>query len=68
MKGNGNRLMGLTRELRAAWEQTKDGWNDAQSRAFEKRFLDELFAGVNQAMADIEALERILAQIRSECE
>ena len=41
-----NRLAGLTKELRAEWEQTKHYWNDAKSREFEKRFLEELMAGV----------------------
>lgn len=68
MNASQNRLMGLTKELRADWEQTKQYWNDAKSREFEKRFLDELFAGVNQAMANIDSLERTLDKIRADCE
>ncbi|HMP82128.1 MAG TPA: hypothetical protein PKA41_05400 [Verrucomicrobiota bacterium] len=63
-----NRLMGLTKELREDWEQTKQYWNDARSREFEKRFLEELFAGVNQSIASIDALERILDKLRADCE
>jgi hypothetical protein len=68
MTGSSNRLMGLTKELRADWDHTKQYWSDAKSTEFEKRFLDELIAGVNQATNNIETLERILAKIRDDCE
>ena len=68
MSGSQNRLAGLTNDLRAEWEQTKHYWNDAKSREFEQRFLDELFTGVNQAVANIESLERILIKIHTDCE
>ena len=52
MIGSKNRLMGLTKELRTEWEQTKQYWNDAKSLEFEQRFLNDLLAGVNQAIAN----------------
>jgi len=67
MTGSNNRLMGLTKELRAEWEQTKQFWHDAKSAEFEQRFLDELFDAVNQTMTNIDSLERILAKIHDEC-
>jgi uncharacterized protein YeaO (DUF488 family) len=67
MTGASNRLTGLTKELRAEWEHTKSYWNDAKSAEFEKRFLDELLAGANQAVNHIETLERILKRIRDDC-
>ncbi len=63
-----NRLNGLTKELRAEWEQTKQHWSDAKSQEFEKRFLDELNAGINQAISSIDALERVLLKARDDCE
>ena len=54
--------------LAAEWANTKQSWNDAKSREFEQRFLDELFSGVNQAVSNIESLERILTKIRADCE
>jgi len=63
-----NRLVGLTNELRAEWEQTRHYWNDAKSREFEQRFLTELLSGVNQTVNHIESLERVLAKIRNDCE
>ena len=68
MSASQNRLAGLTNNLRAEWEQTKHSWADAKSREFEQRFLDELFAGVNQTITNIESLERVLAKIRADCE
>jgi len=68
MTASKNRLMGLTKELRAEWDQTRQYWNDAKSLEFEKRFLEELMAGVNQAVTNIDTLERVISQVRSDCE
>lgn len=68
MTGSQNRLMALTKELAAEWANTKHYWNDAKCREFEKRFLEELMAGVNHAVTNIESLERILNKIRDDCE
>lgn len=68
MTGANNRLVALTKELRAEWEQTKQFWNDAKSAEFEKRYLDDLFAAVNQSVTNIDSLERILSRIRDECQ
>jgi hypothetical protein len=68
MTGSSNRLMGLTKELRAEWDRTKQYWNDAKSAEFERRFLGDLLADVNQAVNNIDALERILKKIRDDCE
>jgi len=68
MSASQNRLVGLTKELAAEWANTRQSWTDAKGREFERRFLDELFAGVNQAVTNIESLERILNKIRSDCE
>ena len=63
-----NRLVGLTKELAADWARTKEDWTDAKSLEFEKRFLDDLMAAVNVAVTNIDALERILNQVRDDCE
>ena len=66
--GSKNRLLGLTKELAADWAATKDHWNDAKSQEFEKRFIEDLMTGVNAAMTNIDALERVLNKIREDCE
>ena len=68
MTGSSNRLMGLTKQLRAEWDQTKQYWNDAKSQEFEQRFLSELIAGVNQTIANIDTLERVISKVRNDCE
>lgn len=68
MSASQNRLVGLTKELAAEWASTKQSWSDAKSREFERRFLDELFSGVNQAVTNIESLERTLTKIHTDCE
>lgn len=68
MSACAQRLIGLTKELNAAWTETRDAWNDAKSREFEERFLDKLQTEVNQATLHIDALERLLAKIRSDCQ
>ena len=68
MNASQNRLMGLTKELRAEWENTKQFWNDAKSRELEKQYLDNLFADVQLAITHIDTLERILTKLRADCE
>ncbi len=68
MNANQNRLMGLTKQLRTDWEDTKQYWNDAKSHEFEKRFLEELIASANQATANLDALERVITKVRADCE
>jgi len=68
MSAGHNRLVSLTNELRGAWEETKHDWSDAKSREFEQRFLTELVSAVNQAINNIESLERVIAKIHTDCE
>lgn len=68
MSGLANRLHGLLQELRADWEQTRPYWADAKALEFEQRFLQPLTQEVNQTLAALEALERLLRQIRRDCE
>jgi hypothetical protein len=62
------RLTTLTKQLSIRWSETREHWQDAKAADFEKRHLDELFTRVNNAAASIEDLERILTQIRRDCE
>jgi len=64
----GARMLGLTRELLNKWNQSKDSWRDAKALEFEKKFMDELDAIASNASTGMENLERIVRNIRSECE
>ena len=66
--GAKNRLLGLTKELAADWAATKDHWRDAKSQEFEKRFIEDLVAGVTAAMTHMDTLERALNKVREDCE
>lgn len=62
------RLTALTRALRVRWDQTKDHWRDDQARDFERTYLVELEAGVENTVGVIEKLDRLLTQLQRDCE
>ena len=68
MSASGSRLAALTKELRAQWYQTKESWADAKTQEFERRFLAELFASVDKSVTVIEQLDKLIANIRHDCE
>jgi hypothetical protein len=62
------RLTGMTRDLSLKWDDTKNYWRDGKSQEFERRFLRELFAEVNQSQLAMEKLDELLCKIRNNCE
>ena len=68
MKASGNRLSGITKELRAHWLDTKTYWKDAKSQEFERRYMEELLASVDRAVTVIEQLDKLVTKIRQDCE
>jgi hypothetical protein len=68
MKASGNRLAGLTKDLRGEWQHTKSYWKDAKSQEFERRYMEELLASVDRAVTVIEQLDKLITKIRSDCE
>jgi hypothetical protein len=68
MKASGNRLAGITKELRAQWLETKNYWKDAKSVEFEHRYMEELLASVDRAVTVIEQLDKLVTKIRKDCE
>jgi hypothetical protein len=66
--GSRARLLALTKDLQGRWEMTRDSWNDAKAQEFESQYLDELLAGVNRSVSDLESLDRLLQQIHADCE
>lgn len=63
-----SQLATLTKALLASWHQTREHWRDAKSQEFEQKFMNELQASVNAAVANTEELAKIMAKIRGECE
>jgi uncharacterized protein YeaO (DUF488 family) len=68
MKASGSRLAGLTKELRAQWQDTKNYWKDAKSQEFERKYMEELLASVDRAVTVIEQLDKLVTKIRKDCE
>jgi len=68
MMASGNRLAGITKELRAQWQETKSHWKDAKSAEFERRYMEELLASVDRAVTVIEQLDKLITKIKKDCE
>lgn len=68
LNANRARLMALTRELSLQWEETKSYWKDARSREFGKKYMEQLQTDVDKAVAVCDQLEKIINQVRSDCE
>jgi thymidylate synthase len=68
MKASGSRLAGLTKELRAQWQDTKNYWKDAKSQEFEHKYMEELLASVDRAVTVIDQLDKLVNKIRKDCE
>lgn len=66
--GTKNRLVGLTKELKTRWDETKSHWRDAKSQEFEQRYLAELFANVDKTVTVFEMLDEILTKVKKDCE
>jgi hypothetical protein len=66
--GSKSRLLGASKELALKWEGTKNYWRDEKSAEFERKYLQELFAAVNRAVAVMEKLDELLRKVRSDCE
>lgn len=68
LHSNASMLNALTRDIWSRWVQTREKWNDERGREFEQRYMDELMAGVNRTLTQIQELEKTLAKIRNDCE
>jgi hypothetical protein len=66
--GSKSRLTGASKELMLKWEATRNYWRDEKSAEFERKYLQELFLGVDRAVAVIEKLDELLNKVRSDCE
>jgi hypothetical protein len=68
LSANKTRLASITNELSGNWQQTKEYWRDAKSEEFERKYMDELFDGVNTAITVMDQLAKLLNRIRTDCE
>jgi hypothetical protein len=63
-----SRLGAATKELALKWEDTKNYWRDEKSAEFERKYMQELFIGVNKSILVMEKLDELLKKVRSDCE
>lgn len=68
ISSNGKVVLSATRELARKWDDTRSHWKDAKSAEFERDYLVSLFADVERAMPILEELDRLVANVRSQCE
>jgi hypothetical protein len=68
MSVSSSRLAAITKDLWVKWQQTRETWADAKSLEFERKYLQELNAGVDKAVTVMEQLDKLLTKIKSDCE
>jgi hypothetical protein len=61
-------LSKATKELFARWESVRDIWSDAQSREFEKTFLEPIEQDVRSALGALDHLNLVIHSIHNDCE
>ncbi len=68
LSGSKARLSGLTKELSLKWSETKNSWRDAKAQEFERKYLQELFLGVDKTISVVEKLDELLKKVKKDCE
>jgi hypothetical protein len=68
ISADGKALSGVTRQLAVQWQETARQWQDARSREFEQKYLQELIADVDRAASVFDELEKFVSRVRSDCE
>ena len=62
------RLTSAAKQLALQWQETTNYWRDEKSAEFERKYLQELFIGVDKAVAVMDKLDELLKKVRSDCE
>ncbi len=60
-------LSTAAKELFARWNDVRDIWTDAQSRDFEKTFLEPIEQDVRSALSALDHLNLFLQTVHSDC-
>jgi len=68
LSGSKSRLVGVTKELCAQWDQTKNYWRDAKGQEFEHKYMEELLINMDRTVTVIEKLDELIRKVRSDCE
>ncbi len=68
MRASSTRLTSAARELSNRWQETRHYWRDAKADEFERRYLQELLATVERTVGIMEQLDKLLNNIKKDCE
>ena len=68
LSGSKSRLVGVTKEISAQWDQTKNYWRDAKGLEFEHKYIEELQINMDKTITVIEKLDALIRKVRSDCE
>ena len=68
VRAAGNVLAAATKSLWRKWDDAWQEWRDAKADEFEQKYLVELQASVDRAGVVFNQMEKILDQVREECE
>ena len=68
LSANRSRLAAITKEISIHWDETKNHWRDGKSQEFEQKYMQELLAQVDKSATVIEKLDKLLAEVRNDCE
>ncbi len=68
LQSNRNRLAGLSKELNRSWHETQDQWRDQKRGDFAEEYMQPLFDSIENAVAAMGDLDKVLRKIRSDCE
>jgi hypothetical protein len=68
LSANRSRLAAITKEISIRWDETKNYWRDGKSQEFEQKYMQELLAQVDKSATVIEKLDKLLAEVRHDCE
>ena len=68
VRAAGNVLATATKQLWRKWGDAREAWRDDKAEEFEDKYLVELQATVDRAGIVLNQLEKILTQVREECE
>jgi len=68
MRACSARLTAAARELSNRWQETTYYWKDAKADEFERHYLKELQSAVERTAVIMEQLDKVLTNIKKDCE
>jgi hypothetical protein len=61
-------VLGMTKELLRAWDETQVSWRDAKAAEFAQLYLAPVTDAVESLSVVADKLDRVISQVRADCE